>query len=249
MKIVVPVKRVVDHNVKIQLRADGSGVDASSAKMAVNPFDAIAVEEALRLREAGHCSEVVVVTVGPAKAEDILRTCLAMGADRGILVETGEAMEPLAVAKILRAVVEAEKPGLCILGKQSIDGDNSQTGQMLAALLDYGQALFASRIDMKGEAVEVTREVDGGLQILSLDLPAVITTDLRLNEPRFATLPNIMKAKSKPVEKRMAESLGLDIAPRQTIIATAAPPVRKAGIRVQSAAELVDKLRNDARIL
>jgi len=243
MKIIVPVKRVVDYNVKIRVKADGSGVELANVKMSMNPFDEIAVEEALRLKEAGQASEIIAVSVGPAKAEETLRTALAMGADRAILIETDEAVEPLAVAKLLKEVVTAEEPGLVILGKQAIDDDSNQTGQMLSALTGYPQATFASKVVVADGAVSVTREVDGGLQTVSLSLPAVITTDLRLNEPRYASLPNIMKAKKKPLDKKSPADLGVDITPRLSVLKTEEPAGRKAGIKVASVAELVSSLK------
>ena len=243
MKIIVPVKRVVDYNVKIRVKADGSGVELANVKMSMNPFDEIAVEEALRLKEAGQASEIIAVSVGPAKAEETLRTALAMGADRAILIETDETVEPLAVAKLLKAVATAEEPGLVILGKQAIDDDSNQTGQMLSALTGYPQATFASKVVVADGAVSVTREVDGGLQTVSLSLPAVITTDLRLNEPRYASLPNIMKAKKKPLDKKSPADLGVDITPRLSVLKTEEPAGRKAGIKVASVAELVSSLK------
>ena len=249
MKILGPIKRVVDFNVKIRVKSDGSGVELANVKMSMNPFDEIAVEEALRLKEKGQASEVVCVSIGPAQATETIRTGLAMGADRGILVKTDAGLEPLAVAKILKAIVEQEKPALVILGKQAIDDDCNQTGQMLAALLGWPQGTFASKLVIAGDGVEVTREVDGGLQTVRLNSPAVVTTDLRLNEPRYASLPNIMKAKKKPIEEKTPESYGVDIAPRLEVIKTAEPPGRKAGVKVKSVAELVDKLRNEAGVL
>jgi electron transfer flavoprotein beta subunit len=249
MKILVPVKRVVDYNVKIRVKPDGSGVDLSNVKMSMNPFDEIAVEEALRLRESGVASEVVAVSVGPAQAQETLRTALAMGADRAILVEAEGVVEPLAVAKILRAIVAEESPGLVILGKQAIDDDCNQTGQMLAALTGWGQATFASKVEVGAGAVTVTREVDGGLATVKLALPAIVTTDLRLNEPRYASLPNIMKAKKKPLEVRPAASLGVDLSPRLEVVKTVEPKGRSAGVKVGSAAELVQKLRTEAGVL
>ena len=243
MKIIVPVKRVVDYNVKIRVKADGSGVELANVKMSMNPFDEIAVEEALRLKEAGQASEIIAVSVGPAKAEETLRTALAMGADRAILIETDETVEPLSVAKLLKAVVAAEEPGLVILGKQAIDDDSNQTGQMLSALTGYPQATFASKVVVADGAVAVTREVDGGLQTVSLSLPAVITTDLRLNEPRYASLPNIMKAKKKPLDKKSPADLGVDITPRLSVLKTEEPAGRKAGIKVASVADLVANLK------
>lgn len=248
MKILVPVKRVVDYNVKIRVKPDGSGVDIANVKMSMNPFDEIAIEEALRLKEAGHATEVIAVSIGPQKAQETLRTALAMGADRAILYKTDLSIEPLAVAKILKHTVEQEKPELVILGKQAIDDDSNQTGQMLAALLNWPQGTFASKVAVKDGALDVTREVDGGLQTLSLKLPAIVTVDLRLNQPRYASLPNIMKAKKKPLDEQDAAALGIDITPRIKVIKTAEPPTRKAGIKVKTASELVDKLR-DAGVL
>ncbi len=249
MKILVPVKRVVDYNVKIRVKPDGSGVDTANVKMSMNPFDEIAVEEAIRLKEAGHAQEIIAVSIGPQKAQETLRTALAMGADRAILYRTDIAVEPLAVAKLLKHAVEQEKPGLVILGKQAIDDDSNQTGQMLGALLGWPQATFAFKIAVADGAIEVTREVDGGLQTLALKLPAIVTTDLRLNQPRYASLPNIMKAKKKPLDEHDAAALGIDIEPRIKVLKTAEPPVRKAGIKVKSAAELVEKLRTEAGVL
>ncbi|MFW2227614.1 electron transfer flavoprotein subunit beta/FixA family protein [Rhizobium ruizarguesonis] len=249
MKILVPVKRVVDYNVKIRVKPDGSGVDLANVKMSMNPFDEISVEEALRLKEAGKAEEVVVVSIGPAKAEETLRTALAMGADRAILVETDDAVEPLAVAKILKGVADAEKPGLIIVGKQAIDDDSNQTGQMLAALLGSAQATFASKVEIAGDSATVTREIDGGLQTIKVKLPAVVTTDLRLNEPRYASLPNIMKAKKKPLDKKSPADFGVSTAPRLKMLKTEEPSGRKAGVKVKSVAELVDKLKNEAGVL
>ncbi len=243
MKILVPVKRVVDYNVKIRVKADGSGVDLANVKMSMNPFDEIAVEEALRLKEAGKASEVIVVSIGPAKADETLRTGLAMGADRGILVKTDDPVEPLAVAKILAKIVAEEQPGLVILGKQAIDDDSNQTGQSLAALLGWGQGTFASKVEISGDSVDVTREIDGGLQTVTLKLPAIVTTDLRLNEPRYASLPNIIKAKKKEVAAKTPADYGVDIAPRLVVLKTAEPPTRKAGVKVGSVPELVAKLK------
>jgi electron transfer flavoprotein beta subunit len=243
MKILVPIKRVVDYNVKIRVKPDGSGVDLANVKMSMNPFDEIAVEEALRLKEAGKATEVIVVSIGPAKADETLRTGLAMGADRGILVKTDETVEPLAVAKLLAKIVAEEQPGLVILGKQAIDDDSNQTGQMLAALLGWGQGTFASKVEVSGDSVAVTREIDGGLQTVSLKLPAVVTTDLRLNEPRYASLPNIIKAKKKEVAVKTPQDYGVDITPRLEVLGTAEPPKRKAGVKVGSVAELVSKLK------
>ena len=249
MKILVPVKRVIDYNVKVRVKADGSGVDLANVKMSMNPFDEISVEEALRLKEAGKASEVVVVSVGPQQATETLRTGLAMGADRGILVKTDELTEPLAVAKILKAIVEAEEPGLVIVGKQAIDDDCNQTGQMLSALLVWSQGTFASNLDLGEGTVDVTREVDGGLQTVKLQLPAVVTTDLRLNEPRYASLPNIMKAKKKPIDEKTPDDFGVDITPRLSVVKTEEPPAREAGVKVGSIAELVEKLKNEAGVL
>ena len=249
MKILVPVKRVIDSNVKVRVKSDGSGVDLANVKMSMNPFCEIAVEEAVRMKERGEASEVVAVSVGSAKAQDILRTALAMGADRAILVKTDETVEPLAVAKILKAVVDTETPDLVILGKQAIDDDCNQTGQMLAGLLGVPQGTFASKVELDGDTVKVTREVDGGLETVALTRPAVITTDLRLNEPRYASLPNIMKAKKKPIEETSPETLGVDIAPRLKVISVTEPKTREAGIKVEDAATLVDKLKNEAGVL
>jgi electron transfer flavoprotein beta subunit len=243
MKILVPVKRVVDYNVKIRVKADGSGVDLANVKMSMNPFDEIAVEEALRQKEAGKATEVVVISIGPAKADETLRSGLAMGADRGILVKTDATVEPLAVAKILAKIAAEEQPGLIILGKQAIDDDSNQTGQMLAALLGWGQGTFASKVEIAGESVDVTREIDGGLQTVTLKLPAIVTTDLRLNEPRYASLPNIIKAKKKEVAVKAPEDYGVDISPRLEVLKTAEPPKRKAGVKVGSVPELVAKLK------
>ncbi len=245
MKILVPVKRVVDYNVKIRVKSDGSGVELANVKMSMNPFDEISVEEALRLKEAGKAEEVVVVSIGPAKAEETLRTALAMGADRAILVETDDVVEPLAVAKILKGVVEAESPGLIIVGKQAIDDDSNQTGQKLAALIGSARATFASKVELSDSSAKVTREVDGGLQTIEVKLPAVVTTDLRLNEPRYASLPNIMKAKKKPLDKKAPADFGVDVSPRLKVLKTEEPAGRKAGIKVGSVAELVEKLKAD----
>ena len=249
MKVLVPVKRVVDYNVKVRVKSDGSGVELSNVKMSMNPFDEIAVEEAIRLKEAGKATEIVAVSIGPQQASETIRTALAMGADRGILVKTDAPVEPLAVAKILKALVDAEKPGLVILGKQAIDDDSNQTGQMLAALLGWPQGTFASKLAIDGDAISVTREVDGGLQTVKLKSPAIVTTDLRLNEPRYASLPNIMKAKKKPIDEKTPADVGVDIAPRLEILKTVDPPGRKAGVKVASVAELVAKLKNEAGVL
>ena len=249
MKVLVAVKRVVDYNVKIRVKADGSGVELANVKMSMNPFDEIAVEEAIRLKEKGTATEVVAVSVGPQQSQETIRTALAMGADRGILVKTDERLEPLSVAKALKAVVEAEGADLVILGKQAIDDDCNQTGQMLAALLGWPQGTFASKIEPAEGSLMVTREVDGGLQKLKLDMPAIVTTDLRLNEPRYASLPNIMKAKKKPIDEKSAEELGVDLKPRLEVVTTTEPPGRQAGVKVGSVAELVDKLKNEAGVI
>ena len=243
MKILVPVKRVVDYNVKVRVKADGTGVDLANVKMSMNPFDEIAVEEAIRLKEKGQASEIIVVSIGVAQAQETLRTALAMGADRGILVTTDVAVEPLAVAKILAAIVKEEEPALVILGKQAIDDDSNQTGQMLAALLGQGQATFASKVELGADSVTVAREVDGGIETLTLKTPAVVTTDLRLNEPRYASLPNIMKAKSKPIANKTPADYGVDPTPRLSVLKVAEPPVRQAGIKVKTVDELVAKLK------
>jgi len=249
MKVLVPVKRVVDYNVKIRVRSDGSGVELANVKMSMNPFDEIAVEEALRLREAGKATEVICVSIGPAQAQETIRTGLAMGADRGILVTVDGPTEPLAVAKILKGIVDEEQPGLVILGKQAIDDDANQTGQMLAALLGWPQGTFASELEIGDGSISVTREVDGGLQTVKLNAPAIVTTDLRLNEPRYASLPNIMKAKKKPIDTKTPDDYGVDVAPRLTVVETAEPPQRQAGVKVETVAELIDKLKNEAGVL
>ena len=251
MKVLVPVKRVVDYNVKVRVKSDGTGVDIANVKMSMNPFDEIAVEEAVRLKEKGAATEVIAVSCGVAQCQETLRTALAIGADRAILVETPADLElqPLAVAKLLKALVDKEQPGLIILGKQAIDDDANQTGQMLAALADLPQATFASKVEVAGDKVSVTREVDGGLETLELSQPAVITTDLRLNEPRYVTLPNIMKAKKKPLETVKPEDLGVDVAPRLKTLKVAEPPKRGAGIKVPDVATLVAKLRNEAKVI
>jgi electron transfer flavoprotein beta subunit len=243
MKILVPVKRAIDKDVKIRVKPDGSGVELGNVKMSMNPFDEIAVEEAIRLKEAGKATEIICASIGAAQSAETIRTALAMGADRGILVKADGAVEPLAIAKILKAIAEAEKPGLIIMGKQAIDDDCNQTGQMLAALLGWPQGTFASKVTLDGDAVTVTREVDGGLQTVKLKTPAIVTTDLRLNEPRYASLPNIMKAKKKPIEEKTAADYGVDIKPRLEVIKTAEPSVRKAGVKVKSVTELVEKLK------
>ena len=249
MKVLVPVKRVVDYNVKIRVKSDGSGVELANVKMSMNPFDEISVEEAIRLKEAGTATEIVAVSIGPQQSQETIRTALAMGADRGILVKTDERVEPLGVAKILKALVEEEKPELVILGKQAIDDDSNQTGQMLAALLGWPQGTFASKLSIGDGKIEVIREVDGGLQTVDLDMPAIVTTDLRLNEPRYASLPNIMKAKKKPIDEKTPEDLGVDAAPRLKVVNTVEPPAREAGVKVADVAELVDKLKNEAGVI
>src|SRR5260221_9610727 len=246
MKILVPVKRVVDYNVKIRVKSDGSGVELANVKMSMNPFDEIAVEEALRLKEKGQATEIVVVSIGTAQAAETIRTGLAMGADRGILVKTDKPPEPLAVAKILKAIVEQEKPGLVIMGKQAIDDDCNQTGQMLAALTGWPQGTFASKVVIEGDSLLVTREVDGGLQTAKLKGPAIVTTDLRLNEPRYASLPNIMKAKKKPIDEKTPADFGVDVAPKLKVLKVMEPPKRQAGIKVKTVQELLDKLKNEA---
>jgi electron transfer flavoprotein beta subunit len=243
MKVIVPVKRVIDYNVKVRVKADQSGVDLANVKMSLNPFDEIGVEEAVRLKEKGKASEVVVVSIGPQQAQEQIRTALAMGADRGILVKAEGEVEPLAVAKILKAICEAEQPGLVILGKQAIDDDSNQTGQMLAALLGWPQATFAHTLEMGEGSAKVEREIDGGLQTVEIKLPAIITTDLRLNEPRYASLPNIMKAKKKPIDEKTPADYGVDVVPRLKVLKVNEPPKRQAGIKVKTAAELVDKLK------
>ena len=249
MKILVPIKRVVDYNVKVRPKADESGVDLNNVKMAINPFCEIAVEEAVRLKEAGSATEIIAVTVGAENAQEQLRTALALGADRAILVETDLEVEPLGVSKVLKAIVERESPNLIIMGKQAIDGDNNQTGQMLAALMNYPQATFASELKIEGEKAVVTREVDGGLQTISINLPAVVTSDLRLNEPRYASLPNIMKAKQKPLEVIKSDDLGVDLNPRISTLKVSPPPEREAGIIVESVDQLVEKLKNEAKVI
>src|SRR5215471_1927830 len=249
MKILVPVKRVVDYNIRIRIKPDGSGVELANVKMSMNPFDEIAIEEALRQKEAGKATEIVAVSIGPAQASETIRTALAMGADRGILVKTDTVIEPLAVAKVLKAIVEAEKPGLVIMGKQAIDDDCNQTGQMLAALLNWAQGTFASKLAIDGDTISVTREVDGGLQTVKLKMPAIVTTDLRLNEPRYASLPNIMKAKKKPIEEKTPDAFGVDVKPRLQVLKTAEPSGRRSGVKVASAAELVSKLKDEAGVL
>ncbi len=249
MKVLVAVKRVVDYNVKVRVKSDGSGVDLAGVKMSMNPFDEIAVEEAMRLREAGAATEVIAVSCGVAACQETLRTAMAIGADRGVLVATESELQPLAVAKLLKAVVDKEQPRLIILGKQAIDDDCNQTAQMLAALLGWGQATFASKVVVDGGALQVTREVDGGLETVGLALPAVVSTDLRLNEPRYVTLPNIMKAKKKPLDTVTPESLGVDVSPRLQTLKVAEPPKRGAGVKVPDVAALVDKLKNEAKVI
>jgi electron transfer flavoprotein beta subunit len=250
MKVLVPVKRVIDSNIKARVKSDQTGVDLANIKMSINPFCEIAVEEAVRMKEKGVAEEVVAVSIGPVQAQETIRTALAMGADRGLLIQTDADPEPLAVAKLLKAVVEEEKPDLVLMGKQSIDGDNGAVGQMLAALLDWPQATFASKIEINGGKATVTREVDGGLQVVELDLPAVVTADLRLNEPRYASLPNIMKAKKKPIDvKETSAYAGVDIAPHLAVEKVAEPAKRQAGVKLETAAELVSKLKNEAGVL
>ena len=249
MRILVPVKRVVDYNVKVRVKSDGTGVDIANVKMSMNPFDEIAVEEAVRLKEKGAATEVIAVSCGVAQCQETLRTAMAIGADRAILVETNEELQPLAVAKLLKALVDKEQPGLVILGKQAIDDDCNQTGQMLAALAGLPQATFASKVEIDGGNAKVTREVDGGLETLSVAMPAVITTDLRLNEPRYVTLPNIMKAKKKPLETLKPEDLGVDVAPRIKTLKVSEPPKRGAGVKVADVAALVEKLKNEAKVI
>ncbi|MBK4738506.1 electron transfer flavoprotein subunit beta/FixA family protein [Noviherbaspirillum pedocola] len=249
MKILVPVKRVVDYNVKVQVKSDGSGVDIANVKMSMNPFDEIAVEEAVRLKEGGKATEIVAVSAGVTQCQETLRTAMAIGADRGILVETTEELQPLAVAKLLKALADKEQPQLIILGKQAIDDDSNQTGQMLAALLGWGQATFASKVVIEDGKATVTREVDGGLETVALPLPAIVTTDLRLNEPRYVTLPNIMKAKKKPLETVKPADLGVDVTPRLKTLKVAEPPKRSAGIMVKDVAELVSRLKNEAKVI
>lgn len=249
MKVLVPVKRVVDYNVKIRVKADGSGVETANVKMSMNPFDEIAVEEAVRLKEAGKVEEIIAVSIGVQQCQETIRTALAMGADRGILVQTDDALEPLAVAKTLKSLVDKEAPQLVILGKQAIDDDSNQTGQMLGALLGWGQATFASKVELEGDKATVTREIDGGLQTIDVKLPAIISTDLRLNEPRYASLPNIMKAKKKPMDTITPADLGIDTAARLKLVKVEEPPKREGGGKVSSIEELVDKLKNEAKVI
>jgi len=249
MKVLVPVKRVIDYNVKARVKADGSGVDLANVKMSMNPFDEISVEQAVRMKEAGTATEVIIVSIGPAAAQETIRTALAMGGDRGILVKTDATVEPLAVAKILKTITEQEGADIVILGKQAIDDDSNQTGQMLAALLGRSQATFASEVKIDGNKAEVTREVDGGLQTIRVNLPTIITVDLRLNEPRYASLPNIMKARKKPIDEKTPEDYGVDITPRLKVLKTTEPPTRSAGVKVESVQDLVAKLRNEAGVI
>lgn len=249
MKVLVPVKRVLDYNVKARVKADQSGVDLANVKMSMNPFDEISVEQAVRLQEAGTAAETIVVSIGPAKAQETIRTALAMGIDRGVHIQTDEDLEPLAVAKLLKGVVDAEEPEIVILGKQAIDNDFGATGSMLAALLDWPQGTFANSMDKDGDSLVVAREIDGGLQTVKIALPAVVTTDLRLNEPRYASLPNIMKAKKKPIDAKTPEDFGVDTAPRLEILKVTEPPAREAGIKVESVEELVSKLKNEAGVI
>ncbi|MBI3441059.1 MAG: electron transfer flavoprotein subunit beta/FixA family protein [Proteobacteria bacterium] len=249
MKVMVPIKRVVDFNVKVRVKTDQSGIELANVKMSMNPFCEIAVEEAVRLKEKGIATEIIAVSVGPAQAQETLRTAIAMGADRAVLVQTDAIAEPLAITKILKALAHKETPEMVILGKQSIDGDNNQTGQMLAALLGWGQATFASKIEKAGDKINVTREIDGGLETLGLKLPCIITVDLRLNEPRYASLPNIMKAKQKPLANMTPTDLGIDMTPRVVTLKVTPPPPRKGGIKVKDVAELVNKLRNEAKVI
>ncbi len=249
MKVLVPVKRVVDYNVKVRVKPDETGVDLANVKMSMNPFDEIAVEEAVRLKEAGVAEEIVIVSIGPDKAQDQIRQALAMGGDRGLLISSDDDVESLGVAKLLKAVCEEEKPDIVIMGKQAIDDDRSQTGQMLAALMGWPQGTFASEVKKDGDKLHVTREIDGGLQTVSLNLPAVVTADLRLNEPRYASLPNIMKAKKKPLDKKAIGDYGVDVAPRLSVLKVTEPPQREAGIRVEDVAQLVEKLKNEAGVL
>lgn len=249
MKVLVPVKRVIDYNVKIRVKADQTGVETANVKMSMNPFDEIAVEEAVRLQEAGTATEVIAVSIGPQQCQETIRTALAMGADRGIMIQTDDEVQPLAVAKLLKAVVDKESPDLVILGKQAIDDDSNQTGQMLAALLGWSQATFASNIELNGDSANITREVDGGLETVKVSMPCIVTTDLRLNEPRYASLPNIMKAKKKPIDQIAPADLSVDIAPRLTTLKVMEPPKREAGVMVEDVAQLVDKLQNEAKVI
>ena len=249
MKVLVPVKRVIDYNVKIRVKADQTGVETANVKMSMNPFDEIAVEEAVRLQEAGTATEIVAVSIGPQQCQETIRTALAMGADRGILIQTDDEVQPLAVAKLLKAVVDKESPELVILGKQAIDDDSNQTGQMLAALLGWSQATFASKLDIEGSSANVTREIDGGLETIKVTMPCIVTTDLRLNEPRYASLPNIMKAKKKPIDQIAPGDFGVDTAPRLTTLKVVEPQKREAGVRVEDVTHLVDKLKNEVKVI
>ena len=249
MKVLVPVKRVIDYNVKIRVKADQTGVETANVKMSMNPFDEIAVEEAVRFQEAGTATEVIAVSIGPQQCQETIRTALAMGADRGILIQTDDEVQPLAVAKLLKAIVDKESPDLVILGKQAIDDDSNQTGQMLAALLGWSQATFASNIELNGDSANITREVDGGLETVKVTMPCIVTTDLRLNEPRYASLPNIMKAKKKPIDQMAPADLSVDIAPRLTTLKVVEPTKREAGIMVEDVAQLVNKLQNEAKVI
>ena len=249
MKLLIPIKRVIDANVKVRVKADQSGVELTNVKMAMNPFCEIAVEQAVRMKEAGIASEIILVSAGPQQSQETIRTGLAMGADRGILIQTDAVLEPLSIAKLLKSVVERESPEIIILGKQAIDGDNNQTGQMLSALLGWSQGTFVSRLEVEDGKVKATREVDGGLEVVELKLPSVLTVDLRLNEPRYASLPNIMKAKKKPIETLTPEDLGVDVTPRVTVVKVTEPPARAAGVKVASVAELVEKLKNEAKVI
>ncbi len=249
MKVLVPVKRVIDYNVKIRVKADQTGVETANVKMSMNPFDEIAVEEAVRLQEAGTATEVIAVSIGPQQCQETIRTALAMGADRGILIQTDDEVQPLAVAKLLKAIVDKESPDLVILGKQAIDDDSNKTGQMLAALLGWSQATFASNIELNGDSANITREVDGGLETVKVSMPCIVTTDLRLNEPRYASLPNIMKAKKKPIDQMAPADLSVDIAPRLTTLKVVEPTKREAGVMVEDVAQLVNKLQNEAKVI
>ena len=249
MKVIVPIKRVIDANIKVRVKTDRSGVELENVKMAMNPFCEIAVEQSIRMKESGAAEEIIAVAAGPQQSQETIRTALAMGADRGILIETDEPLEPLAISKLLKAVVEREQPGLVIMGKQAVDNDNNQTGQMLSALLNWSLGTFVSQIEIKDDGIEVVREVDGGLETVSLSKPSVITVDLRLNEPRYASLPNIMKARRKPIETLTPDELGVDVTPRVQVLEVNEPPTRKAGVRVASAAELIEKLRDEAKVL
>ena len=249
MKVLVAVKRVIDYNVKVRVKADNSGVETANVKMSMNPFDEIGIEEAIRLKEAGTAEEIIALSMGPQQCQETIRTALAMGADRGILVKTDDELQPLAVAKLMKAVIEAESPDLVILGKQAIDDDSNQTGQMLAALMGWPQATFASKLEWNGDKATIIREVDGGLETVVVNTPCIVTTDLRLNEPRYASLPNIMKAKKKPIDEKSPEDYGVDITPRLTTLKVEAPPKREAGVIVENVAQLVDKLRNEAGVI